>query len=117
MSDRTKLQEAAARLGAPHCENCGTLGAFRAVVTVDLTAVTIVGDADDLRPNHGFCSASCAVAFLNESVAGTARSATRKKNYVIAVKRPGKAVGVFKRGREALEAEKRRVARLASRAG
>lgn len=72
---------------------------------------------DDPYTRYGCCSATCAVAFLARCLVGTARSNTRKKNYVIAMKHRGKSVGVFKRGREVMAVEFRRAERLASRAG
>lgn len=110
MSDQTKLQEAAARLGAPHCAHCGALGEFR-------TMIIAAFSDDDPYTRYGCCSATCAVAFLAKCLVGTARSNTRKKNYVIAMKHRDKAVGVFPRGHEAMAAEFRIAERARRRGG
>lgn len=105
-------EKAAARLGVPSCSRCGTLGAHRTQVTN-----TGVFNSPPLR----CCSIACACALLEGLVSGSIYS-TQKDSYLIGRKVQGGRQGLeefyfSKRGREALEAEKRRAARLASRAG
>jgi hypothetical protein len=60
---------------------------------------------------ENFCSAHCAVAFLETMQKGIARIANKKHGGVIALKRAGQRPGLWPRGRKILAVEERKMRR------
>jgi hypothetical protein len=103
----TPREEAVKRLGVPGCAQCGALGAPRARVTGEETPF------DDII-SRDCCSATCAVALLDQMYKGLARIAGKKRSGVIALKQKGRRTGIWPRGRKQLGIEKRKAASAAS---
>lgn len=101
MGDRA---EAAARLGVPHCAQCGKLSGAEAKIVGHPEAGADVIE----RPA---CSARCAVTYLDTMHSGTAKFANSKRTGVIATKQKGKQIGIWPKGRKRIGIENRRAAR------
>jgi hypothetical protein len=100
LSERTKQQDAAIRLGAQlSCEWCGKFGTPYGAALVRRTEGGNVS-------NIVCCSATCAVALLDVCFQGVARSLNKKRNRVIALKTRGRKTGIWPHGRRAIEREK-----------
>jgi glycerol-3-phosphate dehydrogenase (NAD(P)+) len=69
---KTPREEAIGRLGGPHCAHCGALGAPQVRVSGEETPF------DDISVRD-CCSATCAVALLDEMWKGLARIINRKR--------------------------------------
>lgn len=100
-------ERAASLLGVPHCRVCNAMGEPRARVSGWQSA----GPLGFVMLEESFCSAHCAVAFLETMQKGYARIVNKKRGGVIALKRAGQWPGLWPRGRKMLAAEERKMRR------
>jgi hypothetical protein len=105
---KTPREEAIGRLGGPHCAHCGALGAPQVRVSGEETPF------DDISVRD-CCSATCAVALLDEMWKGLARIINRKRGGVIAGKQANKQMGIWPRGHNRIAVERRKAERKAAR--
>lgn len=106
-------ERAASLLGVPHCPVCNAMGEPRARVSgwQSITTLDSSGSLGFVMLEESFCSAHCAVAFLETMQKGIARIANKKRGGVIALKRAGQQPGLWPRGRKMLAAEERKMRR------